>query len=1328
MASLECAGRFCVALAMVVLVLVRDVHAVSGIYVNNHKIDKFETDRVKLLRPADAHVSTSYVSKNELLTKGNFTNLQQYYQYLVGEDPVKYIDLLWGKNKTQLPSIFRPGSGSASVKQQSAATLPPITASNLTRHTFNYSDDQSAIKNTLNNTNLAYFGDYQRPSPTQSTVLVAPSQLQPISTTRTPTGPSRKRRKKKPTTVTTIPTEAHRVSVPAKAGSSGTSVSDHTKTELSPETLSLLSRYYSFSCTLTPIQPTPSAYPTTSSPPPISTTRRTKKRYLTTKPPVKATTQRPKPGPVPTIGKQKKPIVYVDPPVIKRIGGMLESVYTFMENALTSTEYVEDSEETRAAKDLTLPNETISESVQNSKSSKVKRNTYTKVSASESDILHSNSGEGDSASRSTLPGTDQTWLPLSNEGTSSITKHFTPKLVTISGLPSTISTDGNKNKMTTNIQVTSEYTAATPPTVTLGKPKPDDSSADYDESSDEESEEDYFDGFGGFEETDDDDEDDEDDEEEEENGEQYGPGSSEPVRPNHQTALSNDKDYEEVGTHMERPLRIKRVKKRRRKKRPVASYEDTAEYSDEDSSDEADDEYEDRDESIGEDEDDEDDYESGESPGDAEGFFSRMFSTFGRFVRSLGFGGAARGSPDDYDDYGGGGGARSTTPRVQSVRRRPTRSTSETDAYGVAIDRDERYPSGYVSTPERSPSDWLYLPGSYLVNDLEEEIAPTLEIPSEIPFTPSTSDGWFDLMMPWDFLNPWTSAESSVGAEDQEEVVANQPITEIPPPQHEIHNVPTPSSPVSGWFSQFFGASTTSTPPTATTTLPKPEQILSVLAQYVAQTATTKRPTVAGLVRPTKQPTRTVSYTSYQLWRIFVHTEDHLQRLEDYRQSPDGVRLQWWSTPTLLRPTDVLVPPGTPADSLREYLDEEGLRYEPTIRDVGQAIAYENPRTTRREQLELELVQGHPLTWYRYHRYADIVKFMHHLQRRHPQRVQLLHIGRSYEGRPITVVRVSFAASSKGSSQARPKRARKATKKRPAIFVEAGTHGHEWIGPSVATWLLNRLLEMPESFPANGTPPVTESGEWRIVQSYDWYVLPVLNPDGYEYSHKYDRLWSKNRSNQTQSTPSGVGQALLSSAINWWNANKPQLADNSRPFEQVCYGADLNRNWAYRWQQASDAIVRSQCSVNYAGSEPFSEPESRALRDFLLTRRRNVRIYLSLQAYGQLLTYPEIDSITIRQGERYEPDTYGDVHEMATAGLEAMRAEPGEFLYSVEPEAGPPTYGTAAGYARHGAGIRYSYTLRLPDRGTHGFLLPPSSIVPIGRDVFELLKGMVEYN
>ena len=36
--------------------------------------------------------------------------------------------------------------------------------------------------------------------------------------------------------------------------------------------------------------------------------------------------------------------------------------------------------------------------------------------------------------------------------------------------------------------------------------------------------------------------------------------------------------------------------------------------------------------------------------------------------------------------------------------------------------------------------------------------------------------------------------------------------------------------------------------------------------------------------------------------------------------------------------------------------------------------------------------------------------------------------------------------------------------------------------------------------------------ENSLRKSFDWYIVPVVNPDGYEYSHTTNRLWRKSRS------------------------------------------------------------------------------------------------------------------------------------------------------------------------------------------------------------------------
>lgn len=38
----------------------------------------------------------------------------------------------------------------------------------------------------------------------------------------------------------------------------------------------------------------------------------------------------------------------------------------------------------------------------------------------------------------------------------------------------------------------------------------------------------------------------------------------------------------------------------------------------------------------------------------------------------------------------------------------------------------------------------------------------------------------------------------------------------------------------------------------------------------------------------------------------------------------------------------------------------------------------------------------------------------------------------------------------------------------------------------------------------------------KLLDTVDWMILPVANPDGYEYSHVGDRLWRKTRSNYAE--------------------------------------------------------------------------------------------------------------------------------------------------------------------------------------------------------------------
>lgn len=55
------------------------------------------------------------------------------------------------------------------------------------------------------------------------------------------------------------------------------------------------------------------------------------------------------------------------------------------------------------------------------------------------------------------------------------------------------------------------------------------------------------------------------------------------------------------------------------------------------------------------------------------------------------------------------------------------------------------------------------------------------------------------------------------------------------------------------------------------------------------------------------------------------------------------------------------------------------------------------------------------------------------------------------------------------------------------IFIDAGIHAREWIAPAVTLYAINQLVENKENA--------------KLLEEVDWHILPVVNPDGYEYTH-----------------------------------------------------------------------------------------------------------------------------------------------------------------------------------------------------------------------------------
>lgn len=210
----------------------------------------------------------------------------------------------------------------------------------------------------------------------------------------------------------------------------------------------------------------------------------------------------------------------------------------------------------------------------------------------------------------------------------------------------------------------------------------------------------------------------------------------------------------------------------------------------------------------------------------------------------------------------------------------------------------------------------------------------------------------------------------------------------------------------------------------------------------------------------------------------------------------------------------------------------------------------------------------------------------------------------------------------------------------------------------------------------------------QIIRRYTFYIMPVLNPDGYEYSHTHNRLWRKTRS-----------------------------ASNHPIYRHFCLGADPNRNYDAR--HGATGSSTHPCSQTYAGAVPFTEPETRHQSNFVYANRLGMKMFISFHSYSQMILLP------FSHSKQLAPD-HKDLESVGMAAVKAIEQTHGT-IYKVGPSANIlyTASGTASDWAYEKAGIKYSYTIELRDTGTYGFLLPRQQIVPTGEETFNGLLAMI---
>lgn len=129
----------------------------------------------------------------------------------------------------------------------------------------------------------------------------------------------------------------------------------------------------------------------------------------------------------------------------------------------------------------------------------------------------------------------------------------------------------------------------------------------------------------------------------------------------------------------------------------------------------------------------------------------------------------------------------------------------------------------------------------------------------------------------------------------------------------------------------------------------------------------------------------------------------------------------------------------------------------------------------------LKLVSSEFFT--QYQSVDSIYNFISKIEKSNPRIASVVTIGKSFENRSIKMIRLGFNHKSKT---------------KPVIWIDAGIHAREWIAPATACYIINQLVTR------RNTSEVS-----NLLKKFDWYIVPVVNPDGYEFSRTNVRILKK---------------------------------------------------------------------------------------------------------------------------------------------------------------------------------------------------------------------------
>ncbi|KAH8352178.1 hypothetical protein KR084_002465 [Drosophila pseudotakahashii] len=387
-------------------------------------------------------------------------------------------------------------------------------------------------------------------------------------------------------------------------------------------------------------------------------------------------------------------------------------------------------------------------------------------------------------------------------------------------------------------------------------------------------------------------------------------------------------------------------------------------------------------------------------------------------------------------------------------------------------------------------------------------------------------------------------------------------------------------------------------------------------------------------------------YDNYSVYKVKFETQEQRSFLKKFVEDGENFRL-WQETKDELH---VMISPGAFSE-LETEIQKTNVSAKLFISNVQELIDSE-------DEANLKASRDGSFGWTKYNSLAEIYEWLDGILATYPAITESFVLGQSYENRTIRGIKISYKANN------------------PGVFIESNIHAREWITSATATWLINEFLTSTDELVRN------------LAENHDWYIVPVLNVDGFVYTHEKDRMWRKTRQ------PSDIS---------------------------TCVGVDPNRNYDSHWMESNGASS-NPCAEDYGGPSPFSEPEIQAMADYVSSNKDKINVLLAFHSYSQLLLSP------YGHTDEEFPPNFDDLMDVAKAYADAVESLPYGTVYRYGSSADVLYFATGATieWAYNEQGVEISYTIEFRDTGRYGFILPPVHIIPNAEEALVGIAALID--